>query len=150
MEKWELKIGLTLPLDIRYIVKGVPLALTSGVGVPLASRSGASPATGGVYIHTRAKVAINTAMVVPNLNKSHHAVIIFVAVIMAMGVGASLGCIAMTVRNYGWRVVWNSRIREEKVIVLGAVRLPKRATPAELELGALATVDAPAEEWHTR
>lgn len=83
--------------------------------------------------------AINTAMVVPNLHKSHHAVIIVVAIIMAMGVGSSVGCIVMTIRDRGWRAVWASRYREEKVFVVGAVRLPKRTTPAELELGELAT-----------
>ena len=94
--------------------------------------------------------AINTAMVIPNLHKSHHAVIISVAVIMALGVGASVGCIVMTIRDRGWRAVWASRVREEKVVVVGAVRLPKRTTPVELELGALETGDAPTEERHTR
>ena len=95
--------------------------------------------------------AINTAMVVPNLSRDHTGVIIMVSIIMFLGVLASLGCIAVTVREHGWRAVWASRYREEKVIVLGAVvRLPKRTTPVELELGELATVDAPAEERHTR
>ena len=95
--------------------------------------------------------AINTAMVVPNLNKSHYGVIIAVAIVMLMGMLGALGCIAITVRRYGWRAVWASRYREEKVIVLGAVaRLPKRTTPVELELGELATVDAPTEERHAR
>tara|TARA_B100001250_G_scaffold354247_1_gene328010 strand:- start:59 stop:583 length:525 start_codon:yes stop_codon:yes gene_type:complete len=81
--------------------------------------------------------AINTAMVVPNLRKSQHGVIIFVSVVMAMGVGAAVGCIGMTVRNYGWRAVWASRFREERVFVVGAVRV-ENALPAEvsrLELG---------------
>jgi hypothetical protein len=95
--------------------------------------------------------AINTAMVVPNLNKSHYGVIIFVSIIMFMGVMGALGCIAITVRRYGWRAVWASRYREEKVVVLGAMaRLPKRTTPVELELGELVTVNAPAEARHTR
>jgi len=95
--------------------------------------------------------AINTAMVVPNLNKSHYGLIIFVAIVMLLGVLGALGCIAITLRRYGWRAVWASRHREVKVLVLGAVaRLPERTTPVELELGELATVDAPAEERHTR
>ena len=95
--------------------------------------------------------AINTALVVPNLNKSHYGLIIFVAIVMLLGMLGALGCIVITVRRYGWRNVWASRYKEEKVIVLGAVvRLPKRTTPVELELGELATVDAPAEEQHTR
>jgi len=77
---------------------------------------------------------------------------------VAMGVGVfltlvdlgALMCIAITIRRYGWREVWASRYREVKVLVLGAVvRLPKRTTPVELELGELVTVDAPAEEQHT-
>ena len=94
--------------------------------------------------------AINTALVVPNLNKSHYGLIIFVAIVMLLGMLGALGCIAITIRRYGWRDVWASRYREEKVIVLGAMRLPKRTTPVELELCALETVDAPAEEQHTR
>ncbi len=62
MEKWALKIGLTLLLQIDYAVKGVPLASTSGEGVPLALRSGASPATGGVHVHSRTKAKIDTTM----------------------------------------------------------------------------------------
>jgi len=84
--------------------------------------------------------AINTALVVPNLRQSHTGLIIFVSIIMFLGMLSSLGCIALTVRERGWRAVWASRYREEKVIVLGAVaRLPKRTTPVELELGELAT-----------
>ena len=95
--------------------------------------------------------AINTAMVVPNLNKSHYGLIIFVSIVMFLGVMGALGCIAMTIRRYGWRAVWASRYKEERMIVLGAVaRLPERTTPVELELGELATVDAPAGERHTR
>ena len=94
--------------------------------------------------------AINTAMVVPNLRKSQHGVIILVCIIMALGVLSSMGCIVITIRDRGWRAVWASRVREERVFVLGAVRLPKRTTPVELGLGALATVDAPAEERHVR
>ena len=56
MEKWALKIGISLPLHIDYAVKGVPLASTSGEGVPLASRSGASPATGGENNQTPAEM----------------------------------------------------------------------------------------------
>lgn len=63
---------------------------------------------------------------------------IFLAVV---GLGA-LGCIPMTIRHYGWRAVWASRYREEKVIVLGAVRLPKRTTLVELDMGELATAGA--------
>ena len=95
--------------------------------------------------------AINTAMVVPRLKNGHTGVIIFVSIIMFLGMLSSLGCIALTVQGRGWRAVWASRYREEKVIVLGAVaRLPKRTTPVELELGELATVDAPTEERHAR
>ena len=66
--------------------------------------------------------------------------IIFMSIIMFLGMLSSLGCIALTVQGRGWRAVWASRYREEKVIVLGAVaRLPKRVTPVELELGELAT-----------
>ena len=83
--------------------------------------------------------AINTAMVVPKLKRNHTGVIIVVSIIMFLGVLSSLGCVAITVREHGWRSVWASRYREEKVIVLGAVRLPKRTTPVELELGELAT-----------
>tara|TARA_B100000902_G_C27041937_1_gene779779 strand:- start:171 stop:725 length:555 start_codon:yes stop_codon:yes gene_type:complete len=85
--------------------------------------------------------AINTAFAVPNLNKSHYGVIIVVSIIMFLGVMGALGCIAITIQRYGWRGVWASRYREEKVIVLGAARMPKRTTPAELELGELATND---------
>ena len=94
--------------------------------------------------------AINTAMVVPNLRESHQGLIIFVTIIMFLGMLSSLGCAGMTVENHGWRAVWASRYREEKVIVVGAVRLPKRIAPLELELGELATVDAPTEERHTQ
>ena len=95
--------------------------------------------------------AINTAFAVPRLKRSHYGVIAFVSSIMFLGVTGALGCIAMTIRRYGWRFVWNSRYTEEKVIVLGAVaRLPKRTTPVELELGELATVGVPTEERHTR
>ena len=77
---------------------------------------------------------------------------------VALGFGAfmvlvdlgSLVYIALLIRRYGWRAVWASRYREEKVVVVGAMRLPKRTTPVELELGELATVDAPVEERHTR
>jgi hypothetical protein len=95
--------------------------------------------------------AINTAFAVPHLSKSHYGVIIFVSIIMFLGVMGALGCIALTIQARGWRAVWASRYREEKVIVLGAMaRLPKRTTPVELELGELATVDVPTEERHTR
>ena len=83
--------------------------------------------------------AINTALVIPNLNKSYYGLIIFVAIVMLLGMLGALGCIAITIRRYGWRSVWASRYKEESVIVLGAVRLPKRTTPVELELGELAT-----------
>ena len=84
--------------------------------------------------------AINTAMVVPRLKNGHTAVIVVVSIIMFLGMLSSLGCIVLAIRERGWRAVWASRFREEKVIVLGAVaRLPKRVTPVELELGELAT-----------
>ena len=83
--------------------------------------------------------AINAAFAVPNLSKSHTALIAFVSVVIGLGVLGALGCITITIRRYGWRAVWASRYREEKVIVLGAVRLQKRTTPVELELGELAT-----------
>ena len=38
----------------------------------------------------------------------------------------------------------------ERVFVVGAVRLPARVTPTELELGEPATNEVPAEERHTR
>ena len=85
--------------------------------------------------------AINTAFAVPQLSKSHYGVVAFVSIVMFLGVTGSLVCIAMTIRRYGWRAVWASRYTEEKVIVLGAVRLPKRTTPGELELGELAAVE---------
>ena len=94
--------------------------------------------------------AINTAMVVPRLKRNHTGVILAVSIIMFLGMLSSLGCIALQIRENGWRGVWASRYREEKVIVLGAVRLPKRTTPVELELGELATVDVPTGERHTR
>ena len=94
--------------------------------------------------------AINTATVVPNLRESQQGVIIFVTNVMVVGTLASVGCFGMTIQRYGWRAVWASRYREEKVIVLGAMRLPKRTTPVELELGELATDAAPTEERHTR
>jgi hypothetical protein len=85
--------------------------------------------------------AINTAVVVPRLHKSHYAVIWGVILLMNAGCIGALGCVVETIRQYGWRAVWASRYREEKVIVLGAVaRLPKRTTPAELELGGLEPV----------
>ena len=62
MEKWALKIGLTLPLDTYSADKGVPLALTSGEGVPLASRSVGPPATGGSNDHTRAELVLNLVL----------------------------------------------------------------------------------------
>ena len=95
--------------------------------------------------------AINTAMCLPRLSHKNLAVVMPVVITMATGILASLGGIALQFRQHGWRAVWASRYREEKVLVLGAVvRLPKRTTPVELELGELATVDAPAEERHTR
>ena len=86
--------------------------------------------------------AINTAFAVRNLKKSHYGVIAFVSIIMTLGMLGALGSIAITLRRHGWRAVWASRYREEKVIVLGAVaRRPKRTTPVELALGELVTVD---------
>ena len=94
---------------------------------------------------------INTIMAVSRVSHNSLAVIWTVMIIMAMGILASLGCIVQQFRLHGWRAVWASRAREEKVIVMGTVgRLPKRTTPVELELGALATVGAPTEERHTR
>ena len=83
--------------------------------------------------------AINTAMVIPNLKKSHHAFIIFVTIVMAMGMLGALGCITITIQRYGWRAVWASRVREERVFVVGVLRLAKRTTPTELEFGELVT-----------
>ena len=85
--------------------------------------------------------AINTAMVVPHLHKLYHKLIAIVAGVMFLGMCSSLGCIGLTVREHGWRGVWASRVREEKVIVVGVVRLPKRTMPVELELGELATAE---------
>ena len=83
--------------------------------------------------------AVNTVMVLPRL-KQTHTVFVVVSVVMFLGMASSLGCIWLTVRQRGWRAVWASRVREEKVIVLDAMRLPKRTTPIEIELGELATV----------
>ena len=94
--------------------------------------------------------AINTAFAVPRLSHKDLAVVMPVGIIMAAGILASLGCIVITIRRYGWRAVWASRYTEEKVIVLGAMRGPQRIAPIELELGELATVDVPTEERHTR
>ena len=88
--------------------------------------------------------AINTALVVPRLKKSHYGVIAFVSIVMILGMMGAVGCIVITIRRYGWRYVWDSRYTEEKVIVLGAVRGPKRIAPIELELGELATQDTDA------
>lgn len=85
---------------------------------------------------------INTAMVVPHVKRGHHAMIASVAIIMVLGMLGALVCIALTVRERGWRAVWASRLREETVIVLGTVRPPKCTMPAELEMGALATAEA--------
>jgi len=85
--------------------------------------------------------AVNTVMVVPRLKRPHTMVVVVVSVIMFLGMASSLGCIWLTVQQRGWRAVWASRVREEKVIVLGAMRLPKRTTPVEIELGELATID---------
>tara|TARA_B100000963_G_scaffold26995_1_gene20132 strand:+ start:1075 stop:1512 length:438 start_codon:yes stop_codon:yes gene_type:complete len=94
--------------------------------------------------------AVNTAMVVSRLKGKHTVALVVVSIVMFLGTLSSLGCIVLQIKDHGWRGVWASRYREEKVIVLGAVRLPKRTTPVELELGALATMDVPAEERHTR
>ena len=94
--------------------------------------------------------AINTAAVISNRRESPQGVVIFATNIMVVGTIASVGCLGQTIQRHGWRGVWASRYREEKVIVIGAVRLPKRTTPVELELGELATVGAPTEERHTR
>ena len=94
--------------------------------------------------------AINTAMLFPRMSHKNLPLIWTVVIIMIMGILASLVGIALQFRQHGWRAVWASRYREEKVVVVGAVRLPKRTTPVELELGELATVDAPTEERHTR
>jgi hypothetical protein len=83
--------------------------------------------------------AINTAMLVPRLHKSQHAVIALTSSLVLLGLLASVGFIAMQVRDRGCRGVWASRVREEKVVVVGAARLPARVTPAELELGELVT-----------
>ena len=83
--------------------------------------------------------AINTVIAVSRMHAPHHAFILVVAVVMALGMLAALACVAMQIRIHGWRGVWASRFREVPVIVLGAVRLPKRTTPVELELGELVT-----------
>ncbi len=83
--------------------------------------------------------AINTAMVVPHVGPSTHAAVWAAILLMNAGCIGSVACVVETIRQQGWRAVWASRVREEKVIVVGAVRLPVRVTPAELELGALAT-----------
>ena len=94
--------------------------------------------------------AINTAMFLPRLSHKNLAVVMPVVIIMATGILASLVGIMLQFRQHGRRAVWASRYREERVVVVGAMRLPKRTTPVELELGELATVDVPAEERHTR
>ena len=83
--------------------------------------------------------AINTAMLFPRMSHKNLPLIWTVVIIMIMGILASLVGIALQLRQHGWRAVWASRYREEKVVVVGAVRLPKRTTPVELELGELAT-----------
>ena len=83
--------------------------------------------------------AINTAMVVSRLKGKHTGGLVAVFVVMFLGIISSLWCILMQIKENGWRGVWASRYREEKVIVLGAMRLPKRTTLVELELGALTT-----------
>ena len=86
--------------------------------------------------------AINTAMVLPRLHKSTKVVIWMVILLMNAGFIGSVACVAEIFRQYGWRVVWASRVREEKVFVVGAVCLPVRSTPAELQLGELEMADA--------
>jgi len=83
--------------------------------------------------------AINTAIVVPSVGPSTHVAVWAAILLMNAGCIGSVACVVETIRQQGWRAVWASRFREEKVFVIGAVRLPKRTTPAELELGALAT-----------
>ena len=83
--------------------------------------------------------AIHTAMVIPHLRKSQHAVIAFTTGLMVLGLLVAVACVIETIRRYGCRSLWASRVREERVFVVGAVRLPARVTPAELELGELAT-----------
>ena len=83
--------------------------------------------------------AINTALVVPRLKRDQTGLIVVVSIIMFLGIIASLWCIVQQIRENGCRGVWASRYTEEKVIVLGALRLPKRTTAVELELGALTT-----------
>ena len=86
-----------------------------------------------------------------DLSSGTEAVAMGIGVFLALVDLGALVCIAIIIWRYGWRKVWASRYREKKVIVLGAVvRLPKRTTPAELELGELVTVNAPVEERHAR
>ena len=93
---------------------------------------------------------INTAFVLQHLHNSTKAVIWMVVLLMNGGFIGALACVAEILRQHGWRAVWASRVREERVFVVGAVRLPARTTLAELALGELATTDAPVVERHTR
>ena len=94
--------------------------------------------------------SINTAMLLPRMSHKNLPLIWTVVIIMIMAILASLGGIALQFRQHGWRAVWASRYREVNLIVVGAMHVPKRTMPVELELGELATVDAPTEERHTR
>jgi hypothetical protein len=80
-------------------------------------------------------------MVIPHLRKSQHAVIALTTGLMVLGLLVAVTCVIETIRRYGCRSLWASCVREQRVLVVGAVRLPKRTTPTELELGELATVD---------
>ena len=71
--------------------------------------------------------AINTAMVVPRLPKSQHAVLALATSLMFLVLLVSLGAILIQVRNHGCLGVWASCVREEKVLVVSAVRPPPRA-----------------------
>ena len=82
--------------------------------------------------------AINTAVTVSRVGPSTHVAVMAAILLMNAGCIGSVACVVETFRQQGWRAVWASRVREEKVIVLGAMRIPARVTPAELELGELA------------
>jgi len=80
--------------------------------------------------------AVNTAMLVPRMRHRNLAVIYMVVILMTLGILGALGCIVLQVMQHGWRSVWASRVREEKVFVVGAVRHGiVRTMPVELELG---------------
>jgi len=82
--------------------------------------------------------AINTAMVVPHVGTSTHAAVWAAILLMNAGCIGSVACVVETIRQQGWRAVWASRFREERVLKVFVVGAVANALPAEvsgLELG---------------